>query len=81
MISGVEGEILKGHLDMIVLAALSEAPHMGTPSSRRSSARAGRRSICPRERSIPPSIVSSRQASSPVAGSPRTPDGGGGYMR
>jgi hypothetical protein len=60
--------MLKGHLDMIVLAALSAGPAHGHAVIEESSVGAAKNSICRRERSTPRCIASRKRACSPAAG-------------
>jgi hypothetical protein len=64
----MEGEMLKGHLDLIVLAALSERPAHGYAVIEEIRRRSGQRSISRRERSTPRCIVLSKRVCLPVAG-------------
>jgi hypothetical protein len=77
----MEGEMLKGHLDLIVLAALSAGPAHGYAVIEAIRLRSGRRSIFRRGRSTPRCIVSSRQVFSAVGGSSANPAASGGSMR
>jgi len=47
---GMEGEVLKGHLDMILLAAIEEGPAHATPSIERIRSRSGGAFDLPRVR-------------------------------
>jgi len=53
----MEGEMLKGHLDMIVLAALAAGPAHGYAVIEKIKRAATRRSISRREQFIPRCIV------------------------
>jgi DNA-binding PadR family transcriptional regulator len=78
----MKGEMLKGHLDMIVLAALSSGPAHGYAVIEEiSGARAARRSIFQRGRFTRPSTGSNKPVCLFPVGKLLTLDDGGGSMR